>query len=499
MIFLSISQVLQHPNENGISIFTLGILFILTLYHFLLYFQHKDKAYLYYSLYTALIFLSHLPDTENSFIQELIPPSKLELLDSFNYYLVWTYNSVYFIFAITFLDLKYYSLKWYKIIFRSVYFLMIVTLAFELLYRITGNLQFLEKGNIFFLVFIIILGLISYVPLFKIKNQLKYYIIIGSLVLFITSLTAEFILRLKLVEEGNQISYSIFYFGIIIENMFFSLGLGRKQKLILQEKNDSQLKLIMQLQENEKLKKKNHDQLTKDVSTLSKQVEIDKLDAINAKYEKELAELKVTLLRSQMNPHFIFNSLNSIKLYIINNEKENAVYYLNKFSKLIRKILATTREKQITLAEEIETIELYLNIENIRFENQIKYSIALDKKLNVDTIKIPCLILQPFIENAIWHGLSSKKDKLLSITIKAEKQSFVKICIQDNGIGRQRSAEINEKKLLKKTSIGINLTKERLKLFYKDYSNKHSLKFADLFDKDKNPIGTRVDLVIPIK
>ena len=146
-------------------------------------------------------------------------------------------------------------------------------------------------------------------PLFKIKNQLKYYIIIGSLVLFITSLTAEFILRLKLVEEGNQISYSIFYFGIIIENMFFSLGLGRKQKLILQEKNDSQLKLIMQLQENEKLKKKNHDQLTKDVSTLSKQVEIDKLDAINAKYEKELAELKVTLLRSQMNPHFIFNSL----------------------------------------------------------------------------------------------------------------------------------------------------------------------------------------------
>lgn len=446
------------------------------------------------------MYIGHLTDTEDSFIQEFFSISTIELLESFDFYIMWVYNCVYFIFAFTFIDLKSYSLKWYKIIFNSVYFLLIVTLLFQILHKLTGNWQFIIKGNIFFLIFITILALVSYIPLFKINNQLKYYIIIGSLVLFITSLTAQLLYTFELVGPDNDFPISIFYFGVIVENMLFSLGLGRKQKLILQEKNISQTKLINQLRENENLRETINEQLERTVSSLNKQAEIDRLDTINANFEKELAELKVTLLRSQMNPHFIFNSLNSIKLYIINNEKENAVYYLNKFSKLIRKILTTTREKQISLAEEIETIELYMNIENIRFENKIKYSVHIDDSLSINTIIIPCLILQPFIENAIWHGLSPKKEsKVLSINITRKNRSFVKICIEDNGIGRQKSAELAKKKLHKKESIGINLTKERLKIFYKDYSNKHSLKFTDLFDENDNPIGTKVVLTIPLK
>src|SRR5690606_15107994 len=120
--------------------------------------------------------------------------------------------------------------------------------------------------------------------------------------------------------------------------------------------------------------------------------------------EKKIITLEQDMLRNQMNPHFIFNSLNSIKLYIINNEKENAVYYLNKFSKLIRKILVASTEKEITLEDELETMSLYMNIENIRFSNEIDYKVMVDKRIDPSMIKVPSLVLQPFLENAVWHG-----------------------------------------------------------------------------------------------
>jgi len=188
-----------------------------------------------------------------------------------------------------------------------------------------------------------------------------------------------------------------------------------------------------------------------------------------------------------------------IKLYIINNEKENAVYYLNKFSKLIRKILATTQEKEITLSDEIETMELYLKIENIRFNNEIDFAVSIDKSLNINTIRIPCLFLQPFLENAIWHGLSLKKGlKKLDIRIENDPPNYVKIQIIDNGIGLTKSEEINKRKMRKKNSIGIKLTKERLKNFYKGYHHNYSIKIIDLYKDNKGIEGTEIVLKIPI-
>lgn len=217
------------------------------------------------------------------------------------------------------------------------------------------------------------------------------------------------------------------------------------------------------------------------------------------KNDKKIIVLKQDALRSQMNPHFIFNSLNAIKLYIIDNEKENAVYYLNKFSKLIRKILAASQEKEMSLAEEIETTKLYLNIENIRFNNEIENTVVIDQNLSLNTIKIPSLILQPFIENAIWHGLASKKgNKKIDITIDSDSQSHIEISIKDNGIGRLKSAEINKQKIHSKRSIGLKLTEERLINFCKDYQNNYSLYFNDLYDDNKNAIGTEVILKIPL-
>lgn len=216
------------------------------------------------------------------------------------------------------------------------------------------------------------------------------------------------------------------------------------------------------------------------------------------KSDKKLLTLEQSMLRSQMNPHFLFNSLNSIKLYIINNETKNAVHYLNKFSKLVRKILEASSLKEIPLAEELETVELYINIENIRFSNEIKFTIKIDEGIDTHLVKIPSLILQPFLENALWHGLSSKEgEKILQLHVSKGRNGLIQITITDNGIGREEAARLKESKVLKRKSVGIDITKERLDNFSKDYQHSFDVQIIDLFDESGEAAGTKVVLLIP--
>lgn len=218
------------------------------------------------------------------------------------------------------------------------------------------------------------------------------------------------------------------------------------------------------------------------------------------KKEKKIITLEQDVLRSQMNPHFIFNALNSIKQYIISDEQKNAVHYLNKFSKLMRKILENSAIKEVTLAQELETINLYMTIENIRFSNEIDFNISVEQSINLDKIKVPPLVLQPFLENALWHGLSSKKGtKKIDLTIHQTDANYIQIDVEDNGIGRKESAKIKSQKSLNRKSIGIELTKERLRNFVKDCQNSFSLLYKDLKDEKDNALGTKVLLLIPLK
>ena len=214
--------------------------------------------------------------------------------------------------------------------------------------------------------------------------------------------------------------------------------------------------------------------------------------------EKKLLTLEQTMLRRQMNPQFLFNYLNSIKLYIINNEKKNAVHYLNKFSKLVRKILEASSQREISLAEELETVELYMNIENIRFSNEISFKINIADDIDVHSIKIPSLILQPFLENALWHGLSSKEgEKNIHLDVTKGQEGFINIAITDDGVGRDAAEKIKERKVLKRKSVGINITKERLANFSKDYQNSFHVEIIDIYDDDNKPSGTKILLHIP--
>ena len=217
------------------------------------------------------------------------------------------------------------------------------------------------------------------------------------------------------------------------------------------------------------------------------------------KRDKHILTLEQDMLRSQMNPHFIFNSLNSIKLYIINNEKENAVYYLNKFSKLIRKILMASKEKETSLNDELETMKLYMNIENIRFSNEIDFQINVDESINTEITKVPSLVLQPFLENALWHGLSSKPEgKKVELNVIKKSADYINVEIIDNGIGRLASQKIKDNKKLKRKSVGIEITKARLANFSKAFSKSYILDIEDLYD-DGAPSGTKITLQIPTK
>ncbi|WP_299049608.1 tetratricopeptide repeat protein [uncultured Polaribacter sp.] len=215
--------------------------------------------------------------------------------------------------------------------------------------------------------------------------------------------------------------------------------------------------------------------------------------------EKRILTLEQDVLRIQMNPHFIFNALNSIKHYITSNEQKNAIHYLNKFSKLVRRILESSKLKEVSLTEELETMDLYMNIENIRFSNEIIYQINVEENINLNNIKVPPLVLQPFLENALWHGLSSKKgEKKIILSVTKPSNDFIEINIVDNGIGRKASAKIKAKKVIHKKSIGIELTKERLQNFIIGFQNQFNLIFDDLVDENQNPSGTKVTLKIPL-
>lgn len=204
--------------------------------------------------------------------------------------------------------------------------------------------------------------------------------------------------------------------------------------------------------------------------------------------------LDLKSLRSQMNPHFIFNALNSVNSFIARNDELNANKYLTRFSKLIRSILENSECDFIPLSDEIELLKSYIELENIRFADKFSYSFHVDDNINIDDFRIPPMLIQPYIENAIWHGLRYKEDSgWLKVDMKKEG-SELRIEITDNGIGRKRSMELKTDHQKKNKSKGINNTMKRTEILNKLYNKNISIKIADLGD---NAAGTRVLINLP--
>ena len=212
--------------------------------------------------------------------------------------------------------------------------------------------------------------------------------------------------------------------------------------------------------------------------------------------EKELFDIQQKALQLQMNPHFIFNSLNAIQSFVINNNTDKAIHYLSKFSQLMRLILSNSRESSISVRDELKAIVHYMDIERLRFDNKFDYKIVVDKNIDEEFMEIPPMIIQPFIENAILHGLvHSEHPGQLKLELKLQ-DNFIFCTIEDNGVGRTKAQEIREASGIKRKSRGMLITRERLEILNKQNKEKFAVNVIDLFDKKGDPAGTRVEINI---
>jgi tetratricopeptide (TPR) repeat protein len=218
-------------------------------------------------------------------------------------------------------------------------------------------------------------------------------------------------------------------------------------------------------------------------------------EKLNVEKQKIAMELKA--LRAQMNPHFIFNAINSIQHFILNNDSKAAHRHLTKFSQLIRKVLENSRFESISLAEEIRMLELYLELESLRFSSKFNYRISIESTIDSENVLISPLIIQPFVENAIWHGLMHLKERQGELLIGFEKiNGSLKCTINDNGIGRKRSMEL--KKGTMHESMGLSIAKERLQIVNMLNKAKTSVNLIDKMNTDGTPSGTIVELFMPV-
>jgi len=271
------------------------------------------------------------------------------------------------------------------------------------------------------------------------KDPLNWFIIVGSVIYGLSSV-------LVFVNgDGNYLRL-----GAVGEITVFSLGLGYK----VREEN----------------KKKIH-------------------------AEQEASKTYLKLLRSQLNPHFIFNALGSIQHLLLTGDQHKAKYYLNRFSKLMRYALESSKQESALLSEEISFLEKYISLEALRFEKEFTYAINVEPPLDPEAIEVPLLVTQPFVENAIIHGLLPKKngERHLSILFKRANYRILQCVIEDNGVGRLSNAKLQSEDKDHRSS-GILIIQERLEALRQKGDEEKTVNFEDKYDKDGNPTGTRVIL-----
>ena len=260
---------------------------------------------------------------------------------------------------------------------------------------------------------------------------------------------------------------AIVFAGLFV---FRNINLKRKNEKLQQQQKEQQWKL-------------------KELESENKHVEL----------QKQSAELEMQALRAQMNPHFIFNSLSSINHFILKNESKTASNYLTRFSRLIRMVLINSQKPLIALEDELQMLELYLEMERLRFKSSFDYAITFLNAIDSDNIFIPPLLLQPFCENAIWHGLMHKESRG-KLDIELSMQDKILNCIiTDNGVGREKAEEMKSKNAEKEKSMGLRITTERLALLNREKGLHTFYEIEDLKDENVNATGTKVILKISFK
>ena len=261
----------------------------------------------------------------------------------------------------------------------------------------------------------------------------------------------------------------------------------KSQKLQLEEQYEEINQLNTYLEERVKLRTSELEKSQRDLQGSVKEI---------IRATQQMADYKLMALRSTMNPHFLYNSLNAIQFFIAGKDHKEAITYLSKFSRLIRKVMSSSIAGKNQLSEEIEMLRYYLELEQLRFEDKFDWNIKIAQGLLLENIELPSLLIQPFVENAILHGIYNKEGKGF-LQIKIDTQEKLLVCVvEDNGIGREAAMKLKKNSYQDHTSVGVMLTRERLEVINRTHPV--SLEIADLHDEHHTPLGTRITLYIEL-
>ena len=440
----------ENRQETIVQVLFQGFMLCQIIFIFLQWLFARSKDYLYYLMYLVLIALYFLSKYENILGEHIFfTKYPLAVLYLHDILLILPYFFS-FRFSRIFLEMPIYFPVINKLMKNMEYLVITVVAINTVLLIIFFNawLYFLIGTIAASLFFTFSFGIILYLLTQK-QKQYGYYILFGGLVVGLGGIIGIVLsfLRFNLHLDIAMGIDNLLIFGqtgFLVEVILFTLALSQK-------------KIV---------------------------------DA------RQVAELQMKALKAQMNPHFVFNSLSSIQESIVLGKTDAASRYLGKFSKLIRSVLENSEKQLIFLQQEIDSLQLYLELESFRFDD-FSFRIDSNKIEDLPFIKLPAMLVQPYVENAIKHGLSHKEgDKKLKILFEEEGDQLLKVTIEDNGIGRRRAGIINQKRNSLHQSMGMKITEQRLHLQLKQSKD---VRIVDLADSNGNATGTSVTIYINIE
>lgn len=504
--YLEFSSNNYHNQVIPIGIIYFYIISLITIFVFALVFWLRllEKLYLYYlgyllfQLVYGFAVLRYTVAPIGNFFKD-IPELANDLFEPVQFIFI----GFYVLFILQLLQVKEYD----KLLAKALYYLALFCFFYAVFnFSISHFLNdFKYMGMVYLIIRSIILPLnllLIFWIIYKVKHPLLIYFIVGQSFFFIGSILSTYIAFTNThYIPGHFFNFKespniIFQMGLLAEVYCFSLALGKNVFILQKEKEKTSADLIEQLQKNQQIQEHMNRDLDQKVNektyeliSLYSQIEREREQKTKDDFIKKIRETEMMALRSQMNPHFIFNSMNAIKNLIMTSRNEDAINYLDDFASLLRSILQNSNREKITVEDELEILELYLSLEKSRMDTDFSYTIQVTCKEELSQFEIPPLLLQPIVENAIWHGLhpSLKTEKKLTIIFDTTKNLI--ISIEDNGVGRKESAK--KKKL--HDSMGNSIVQDRLSLY--NHLNDHTihLKITDL-EEDDQVLGTRTTL-----
>jgi len=460
------------------------------------YYLYRQTAFLWYICYTIAAFFSGLHWMDIRLGMFMFSPLLHDIIFSIFLYLI---PVLYSFFIGSILQLPIHFKKGWML----VRLLVLISIIQMLLEFIEVRFDWFPFNKNYYGIFInitplVLLNIVLLILTAKSKEPVKWFLFTGIFSLMV--LWCLPIMNLYAPSEDmNQELFLVINFpvvflllGLMIEAICFSFALTYRSKLVLIEKNK------LQENYNQQLQAALHQRST-ELEAQNKVVEAQKIKQIETTFEHKIAETEMIALRAQMNPHFIFNCLNSIKLYTLENDSQTASEYLTKFSQLIRLVLENSRSEKVTLQKELETLKLYIELEAMRFKDKVQYKINVVPHIDQQYIEIPPLLMQPYVENAIWHGLMHKPEGgNITIDIAQPEEYLLHIEISDDGIGREMAGQHKSKSATRQKSFGLKMTSERLDAINHIYKTKTEVKIVDLVDADGNAAGTKVIIEIPL-